>query len=121
MTVTGDILPLAHVLVPGPVSRDHQVIINKVILVTLIKELRLKTVTLEANYTMITVFVGQFINTAVLIVLNNASFKDSRAGRRPPPGPPGCRRPAVTGRERGSGRGNSLPRSVSPAVITLKA
>lgn len=35
MTVTGDILPLAHVLVPGPVSRDHQVIINKVILVTL--------------------------------------------------------------------------------------
>ena len=30
----------------------------KVILVTLIKELRLKTVTLETNYTMITIFVG---------------------------------------------------------------
>ena len=38
----------------------------KVILVTLIKELRMKTVTLEANYTMITVFVGQFINTCLL-------------------------------------------------------
>ena len=55
----------------------------KVILVTLIKELRLKTVTLETNYTMITIFVGQFINTAVLIVLNNASFKDFDGGNGP--------------------------------------
>ena len=55
----------------------------KVILVTLIKELRLKTVTLETNYTMITIFVGQFINTAVLIVLNNASFKDFDSGNGP--------------------------------------
>jgi len=55
----------------------------KVILVTLIKELRLKTVTLETNYTMITIFVGQFINTAVLIVLNNASFKDFDNGTGP--------------------------------------
>jgi hypothetical protein len=46
----------------------------KVLLVELIKSLRLKTVTKETNYTMITIFVGQFINTAVLIVLNNASF-----------------------------------------------
>lgn len=52
----------------------------KVILVDLIKSLRLKTVTLESNYTMITIFVGQFINTAVLIVLNNASFKDIDGG-----------------------------------------
>lgn len=29
---------------------------------------------------MITIFVGQFINTAVLIVLNNASFKDFDGG-----------------------------------------
>lgn len=55
----------------------------KVILVTLIKELRLKTVTLETNYTMITIFVGQFINTAVLIVLNNAAFKDFDGGNGP--------------------------------------
>lgn len=55
----------------------------KVILVDLIKSLRLKTVTMETNYTMITIFVGQFINTAVLIVLNNASFKDFDGGNGP--------------------------------------
>jgi hypothetical protein len=55
----------------------------KVILVDLIKSLRLKTVTLETNYTMITIFVGQFINTAVLIVLNNANFKDFDGGNGP--------------------------------------
>ena len=55
----------------------------KVLLVELIKSLRLKTVTLETNYTMITIFVGQFINTAVLIVLNNASFKDFDGGNGP--------------------------------------
>ena len=55
----------------------------KVILVDLIKSLRLKTVTKETNYTMITIFVGQFINTAVLIVLNNASFKDFDGGNGP--------------------------------------
>lgn len=55
----------------------------KVILVDLIKSLRLKTVTLETVYTMITIFVGQFINTAVLIVLNNASFKDFDGGNGP--------------------------------------
>jgi len=54
-----------------------------VILVDLIKSLRLKTVTLETVYTMITIFVGQFINTAVLIVLNNASFKDFDGGDGP--------------------------------------
>ena len=55
----------------------------KVLLVELIKALRLKTVTLETNYTMITIFVGQFINTAVLIVLNNANFKDLDRGVGP--------------------------------------
>jgi len=55
----------------------------KVLLVELIKSLRLKTVTLETNYTMITIFVGQFINTAVLIVLNNASFEDFDGGKGP--------------------------------------
>ena len=55
----------------------------KILLVELIKSLRLKTVTLETNYTMITIFIGQFINTAVLIVLNNASFKDFDGGSGP--------------------------------------
>lgn len=55
----------------------------KVLLVELIKSLRLKTVTLETNYTMITIFIGQFINTAVLIVLNNASFQDFDGGKGP--------------------------------------
>ena len=55
----------------------------KMLLVELIKSLRLKTVTKETNYTMITIFVGQFINTAVLIVLNNASFKDFDGGNGP--------------------------------------
>lgn len=55
----------------------------KVILVDLIKSLRLKTVTLETNYTMVTIFVGQFVNTAVLIVLNNANFKDFDGGNGP--------------------------------------
>ena len=54
--------------------------ILKIILVDLIKSLHLKTVTKEANYTMITIFVGQYVNTAVLIVLNNASFKDFDGG-----------------------------------------
>ena len=52
----------------------------KIILVDLIQSLHLKTVTLETNYTMITIFIGQFVNTAVLIVLNNASFKDFDGG-----------------------------------------
>lgn len=62
------------------------VIVNfalKEILVVLIKELRLKTKTLETVYTMISIFVGQFINTAVIIVLNNASFKDFDGGNGP--------------------------------------
>ncbi len=55
----------------------------KVILVELIKSLRLKTVTAETNYTMIAIFVGQFVNTAVLVVLNNASFHDFDGGVGP--------------------------------------
>lgn len=55
----------------------------KMLLVELIKALHLKTVTIETNYTMITIFIGQFINTAVLIVLNNASFKDFDEGNGP--------------------------------------
>ena len=54
--------------------------ILKVILVDLIQSLHLKTVTKETNYTMITIFIGQYVNTAVLIVLNNASFKDFDGG-----------------------------------------
>ena len=54
--------------------------ILKITLVELIHSLHLKTVTKETNYTMITIFLGQFVNTAVLIVLNNASFKDFDGG-----------------------------------------
>ena len=54
--------------------------ILKIILIELIQSLHLKTVTLETNYTMITIFIGQYVNTAVLIVLNNASFKDFDGG-----------------------------------------
>ena len=54
--------------------------ILKLILIELIHSLHLKTVTLETNYTMITIFIGQYVNTAVLIVLNNASFKDFDGG-----------------------------------------
>ena len=54
--------------------------ILKVILIDLIQSLHLKTVTLETNYTMVTIFIGQYVNTAVLIVLNNASFKDFDGG-----------------------------------------
>ena len=44
----------------------------KVLLVELIKSLRLKTVTLETNYTMITIFAGQFINlTYILLTFHN--------------------------------------------------
>lgn len=62
------------------------VIVNfilKVILVELVKSLRLKTVTAETNYTMIAIFVGQFVNTAVLVVLNNAAFHDFDGGIGP--------------------------------------
>lgn len=55
----------------------------KVILVELIKSLRLKTVTAETNYTMIAIFIGQFMNTAVIVVLNNASFHDFDGGVGP--------------------------------------
>ena len=55
----------------------------KVILVELIKSLRLKTVTAETNYTMIAIFVGQFVNTAILVVINNASFHDFDGGVGP--------------------------------------
>ena len=55
----------------------------KVLLVELIKSLRLKTVTAETNYTMIAIFVGQFVNTAIIVVLNNASFNDFDGGVGP--------------------------------------
>ena len=54
--------------------------ILKIILVYLIKSLHLKTVTKETIITMITIFVGQYVNTAVLILLKNASFKDFDGG-----------------------------------------
>lgn len=57
--------------------------ILRILLVSEIQSLRLKTVTIATNYTMIAVFIGQFINTAVLILLNNASFKNFDDGEGP--------------------------------------
>ena len=55
----------------------------RIILVDLIKSLRLTTVTAETNYTMVSIFVGQFVNTAVLLTLNSANFKDIDGGSGP--------------------------------------
>jgi hypothetical protein len=55
----------------------------RIILVDLIKSLRLRTVTAETNYTMVSIFVGQFVNTAVLLTLNSANFKDIDGGNGP--------------------------------------
>ena len=57
--------------------------ILKTMLVDMIRSLRLKTVTAETNYTMISIFIGQFVNTAILLVLNNANFKDFDEGVGP--------------------------------------
>ena len=55
----------------------------RIILVDLIKSLRLKTVTEETNYTMVSIFIGQFVNTAILLLLNSANFKDIDGGKGP--------------------------------------
>ena len=55
----------------------------RIILVDLIKSLRLTTVTAETNYTMVSIFVGQFVNTAILLTLNSANFKDIDGGKGP--------------------------------------
>lgn len=62
------------------------VIVNfilKTMLIDLVSSLRLKTVTAETNYTMIAIWVGQFVNTAILVVLNNAAFNDIDGGYGP--------------------------------------
>ena len=55
----------------------------RIILVDLIKSLRLTTVTAETNYTMVSIFIGQFVNTALLLTLNSANFKDIDGGKGP--------------------------------------
>ena len=55
----------------------------KVILVDLIKSLRLRTMTEETNYTMVSIFIGQFVNTGILLTLNSANFKDIDGGNGP--------------------------------------
>ena len=55
----------------------------RIILVDLIKSLRLRTVTEETNYTMVSIFIGQFVNTAILLLLNSANFKDIDGGKGP--------------------------------------
>ena len=52
----------------------------RIILVDLIKSLRLRTVTEETNYTMVSIFIGQFVNTGILLTLNSANFKDIDGG-----------------------------------------
>jgi hypothetical protein len=57
--------------------------ILKVMLIEMVSGLRLKTMTKETDITMVAIFVGQFVNTAILLVLNNASFKDFDEGYGP--------------------------------------
>lgn len=52
-------------------------------LIAMIAGLRLKTMTAETDLTMIAIFVGQFVNTAILLVLNNANFNDFDEGVGP--------------------------------------
>lgn len=53
------------------------------ILISMIKGMRLRTVTQETNYTMVGIFVGQFVNTALLLLFNSANFKDIDGGVGP--------------------------------------
>ena len=55
----------------------------RMILVDMIKGLRLRTVTAETNYTMVGIFVGQFVNTALLLLFNSANFADIDGGKGP--------------------------------------
>ena len=55
----------------------------RVILVDLIKSMRFTTVTEETNYTMVCIFVGQFVNTGILLTLNSANFADIDGGAGP--------------------------------------
>jgi hypothetical protein len=57
--------------------------ILKVMLTKMVAGLRLKTMTKETDITMIAIFVGQFVNTAILLVLNNANFNDFDEGYGP--------------------------------------
>jgi hypothetical protein len=57
--------------------------ILKVMLIAMVAGLRLKTMTKETDITMKAIFVGQFVNTAILLVLNNASFIDFDEGVGP--------------------------------------
>jgi hypothetical protein len=45
--------------------------------------MRLITVTEETNYTMVCIFVGQFVNTGLLLTLNSACFADIDGGSGP--------------------------------------
>lgn len=49
----------------------------------MVSGLRLKTMTKETDITMQTVFAGQFVNTAILLTLNNANFIDFDEGYGP--------------------------------------
>jgi len=57
--------------------------ILRMLAVDLIKTMRLRTVTEETNFTMVAIFVGQFVNTAFLVLLGSASFKDIDGGQGP--------------------------------------
>lgn len=55
----------------------------KVMITDMIKSMRLRTVTDEINYTMVCIFVGQFVNTGMLLTLNSANFADIDGGHGP--------------------------------------
>lgn len=55
----------------------------RMILVDMIKGLRLRNLSQETNYTMVAIFVGQFVNTALLLLFNSANFADIDGGKGP--------------------------------------
>lgn len=53
------------------------------VLVAMVKQMRLTNLTDETTWTMVLIFVGQFINTAALLTLGSANFKDIDGGYGP--------------------------------------
>lgn len=53
------------------------------VLVSMVKSMRLTNLTDETTWTMVCIFIGQFINTAALLTLGSANFHDIDGGYGP--------------------------------------
>lgn len=53
------------------------------VLVAMVKQMRLTNLTDETTWTMVLIFIGQFINTAALLTLGSANFHDIDGGYGP--------------------------------------